>query len=289
MEEIMKRGMFRLVAALLFTVALCCASSSALTYTPIAFPGARSTNPQGINSSDEVVGWFYDANRVWHGFLLTNGQYTQLDFPGALNSFALGINDNGEIVGYYDDSNLVTHGFYLINGQFTSIDYPGAFAISANGVNNAGQIVGFYTDGQDNRTRGYRLDGQVFTVIEIPYANAAETLAFGINTAGDIVGTYMDIYYRTFGFEWHAGQFRKVAFPRGTNTSPQGINDKGQIVGFFTGPAAQEGFVLSHGSHAAVQAPGAIETFIYGMNNNGAIVGYSIDQNLVQTGFMVTR
>jgi hypothetical protein len=61
------------------------------------------------------VGFYYDANFLAHGFLLSHGQYTTIDDPNAGTGFNQGtavdgINDQGQMVGCYIDANGVMHG-----------------------------------------------------------------------------------------------------------------------------------------------------------------------------------
>jgi probable HAF family extracellular repeat protein len=106
------------------------------------------TTAFGINASGQIVGYFYDATGLAHGYLYDNGTYTTLDDPlGTDGTFALDINDAGQIVGQYFDNMHGQHGFLYSGGNYTTID---AFGITNNnstatGINNAGNIVGGYS------------------------------------------------------------------------------------------------------------------------------------------------
>ena len=52
------------------------------TFTPIDVPGAYATHAFGINDSNNIVGYYYDATG-YHGFLDVGGNFTPIDFPGA--------------------------------------------------------------------------------------------------------------------------------------------------------------------------------------------------------------
>ncbi|MGA2184574.1 MAG: NHL repeat-containing protein, partial [Bryobacteraceae bacterium] len=57
-------------------------------------------------------------------------------------------------------------------------------------------------------------------------------------------------------------------------TQPKGINDPGQIVGFYiNGPPGSHGFLLNHGTYTSIDYPGAGQTQVWGISGNGAIVG----------------
>lgn len=69
--------------------------------------------------------------------------------------------------------------------------------------------------------------------------------------------------------------FSPIVFPGAHETTPQSINDNGQIVGAYrlTPGGRQHGFLLNHGSYNTIDFPGSAETILYGINNKGDIVG----------------
>ena len=95
-------------------------------------------------------------------------------------------------------------------------------------------------------------------------------MANGINSSGEIVGCYIScsggyLYNGTFSY-----------IQDGQETSPTGINDSSQIVGFmrqmkYSGPFS--GFFYSNGVFNTINVPGAVDTYAYAINNNGQIVG----------------
>ncbi|HEX3458351.1 MAG TPA: hypothetical protein VHR97_10395 [Candidatus Baltobacteraceae bacterium] len=85
-------------------------------YYTFAHAKATATYGLGINSSDQIVGYYTDTSGANHGFILTSpksGQKWQtIDAPdGANGTFVTGINDHGAICGYYVDASHVQHGF----------------------------------------------------------------------------------------------------------------------------------------------------------------------------------
>ena len=63
------------------------------TFTPIDVPGAYhgkyGTSAYGINDSNNIVGYYYDATGS-HGFLYVGGGFTPIDVPGAYETWAKG-------------------------------------------------------------------------------------------------------------------------------------------------------------------------------------------------------
>jgi endoglucanase len=75
-------------------------------------------------------------------------------------------------------------------------------------------------------------------MIRVPASS--DTKAYALNDIGQIVGTYTDAT-GTHGFIGTAGGFQKLTLPDGTDVSPTGINNLGQIVA----NTQQGGFLLS--------------------------------------------
>jgi probable HAF family extracellular repeat protein len=53
-----------------------------------------------------------------------------------------------------------------------------------------------------------------------------------------------------------------------------GINDKGQAVGYYTTTNSTNGFLYSNGKYTTIDVPGATATVLQGINDKGQIVGY---------------
>jgi probable HAF family extracellular repeat protein len=119
---------------------------------PGAVGGAQAT---GVNNSQQICGFYIDANGVNHGFLLNFGLLVTLDAPNSTLTQALGLNNKGQVVGAYADANGNSHGFVWTSADgFKTIDDPkGIGTTLINGINDKGVLVGFYVD-QDGNTDG---------------------------------------------------------------------------------------------------------------------------------------
>jgi len=192
-----------------------------------SFPGATSTNANGINNAGEIVG-SAQLNGASVGFYLIGGTYTQVVFPGSADTYAYGVNNSGQIVGEYVLPNSTTNGFLFTNGTFTTIDVNigNAVATTAYGINDAGDIVGNYTD-QVDVIHGFYFAKGAFTPVDYP--GAGGTTVFGINNHGQMVGYYAGGH----GFLLDSGLFSTIDSPLAPclGSSAQGINDTGEIVG----------------------------------------------------------
>ncbi|MCC6860115.1 MAG: hypothetical protein IT158_16230 [Bryobacterales bacterium] len=124
-------------------------------YTIFEHPASTGhyTMPCGINNQGQVVGQYYTADGVVHGFLKDGDFYTEIAFPGAPNTAAFSINNSGVVVGLYGEAGtgpfgfaVGSRGFILRKGTYVSIDYPGSLTSFPLGINDTGQIVGVYQD-----------------------------------------------------------------------------------------------------------------------------------------------
>jgi probable HAF family extracellular repeat protein len=109
---------------------------------------------RGINNAGEVVGWYYDASGVQHGFVLSGGRARKLDpkEPNLASNVLEGINNKGVITGFWTDTSGIIHGYYYNSKRqrFTSLRVRGSSTfVQAWGINNSGVIavgsdVGYY-------------------------------------------------------------------------------------------------------------------------------------------------
>jgi uncharacterized membrane protein len=118
----------------------------AFTFTQLDVPGSVSTEADGINAQDEIIGFFVDAGGKQHGFLRQHASFTQLDFPGATATRTVAINDAGVIAGSFTDAAGVSHGLVGRPGAFTRFDFPGSTSTLGLSINAQGEIAGSFND-----------------------------------------------------------------------------------------------------------------------------------------------
>lgn len=132
------------------------------TVTVFTVPNAIQTQAVAINNFDQVLGYYEDANNVFHGFIRDRqgNLIYPIDPPGASTTafkgtVPLGLNDFGFISGHFWDSSNKEHGFVRAPwGQFFQIDFPGAKLTSGGGLNDFGTVVGHWND-QNGNQLGY--------------------------------------------------------------------------------------------------------------------------------------
>jgi probable HAF family extracellular repeat protein len=255
------------------------------TYTTLDDPLAvGGTGAWGINSTGQIVGLFRNFGGT-HGFLYSGGTYTPIDDPFATSfTAALGINNLGQIVGQYNDAS--SHGFLLSSGIFTSLNHPLATnGTEAAGINGAGQIVGSYNIGGTSHGFLYDLNSGTYTaILDDPSAGSLGTVATGMNDAGQVVGFYFEnTTARKHGFLFTPHPFAiggtyttlDHPFAAPASTIAQGINNAGQIVGYYGDSNGKtHGFLYSGGSYITIDDP--LNTDLseaLDINSAGQIVG----------------
>jgi hypothetical protein len=228
------------------------------SYTNENFPGSVQTQVVGINNSvtpQTTVGFYIDGNGNNFGFVDLGGTFTQVNDPstGTFNGITtnqlLGVNGNDVAAGFYVDSTGLDHGYlYSFSGAptFTAVTLPstfGAVSTVATGINDGGVIAGFFTDGT-GAMHGFIDNAGTFTQLDDPSLNATNTMVLGLNNEGQFVGSYVDENGETQGFIYNIGtnSWQTVSDPNSsaiasfgvTGTTINGINDLGDVVGFYS-------------------------------------------------------
>jgi len=220
---------------------------------PILFPGAKTTEALGVNTSGLVCGSFLvnvrgtalDKKRpgstdrpenmdVHHGFFFDGTTYTQFDLPASDNTYVTGVNDAGDFCGYGETTAGFHTGFVSIGGVVTTFSGPNGVTISPLGINNLGQIVGYYGDPTFAKGFFREADGTLTYPIEYPVAKY--TTLTGINDAGLMVGWYTDVGLTTHGLVVkNFTDLTSYEHPDATNnlTYFGGINNSNLINGFY--------------------------------------------------------
>lgn len=263
---------------LFFGLVTSAASARAATHTTFAaldVPGADSTEVHGVIRVGpllqfvEVVGIYHDA-RGTHGFLWSRGRFTMLNYPGAHDTWTLGMNRRQEIVGVYAGSDGVAHGFHYAAGTYKTVTCPlsrgfGPANVAPNAINDAGIIVGNDGPAGFASTRGEC----VFPVRQnVLYLNA-------INNNGEAAGTIVDagnaIHGQTLQPLSANENAVQIDFPGAAATWVNGINDAGGLVGYYRFGrrvyTSIQGFVLTDGTFATLDYPGAFRTEPFAIDN----------------------
>jgi hypothetical protein len=234
---------------------------------------ASQTQAIGINTRrfPDIVGFYTDAATGFtHGFLDSNGVQSPVDDPaGSPPNVAapvqnlLGINNFDKAAGFWTDNNGHEHGFVVeLNTQTPSsstfIEIPpttfaGAVATQASDITNKDQVCGFWTDANGNNHGFFGFLGQKFFTFNVTIrgVTVTSTSPFGCNDEGEIVGSFTDGNGNVHGFIFVGRRFFQFD-ATGSSQTPafgvmgtfiNGVNDRGDIVGFFSDGTKVNGFV----------------------------------------------
>ncbi len=226
------------------------------------FLGAPQTQVTGINSAGSTVGFYINSVGQNVGFVTVGPGTISVSDPNTPNSPTsvnqlLGINANGIAAGFYVDSNGDQHPYLYntVTHVFTAINLPSNFNTAtavATGVNNAGVVTGFYTD-HSGLQHGFVDNGGVFTKVDDPLGVITDI--FGLNNNLLAVGSYTDSGGNTQGFidNLATNTFQTISDPNASQnvafaiagTTVNGINDQGDLVGFYSDGTNVNGFVAA--------------------------------------------
>jgi hypothetical protein len=253
------------------------ASAQGLPYTfvKLQVPGSVYTDATGVNNSGRVVGTYYGADGIRHGYVYDGTTYTTVDYPGALHTFLFGIDAAGRTVGSYSvaSGNGPWHSMIVDSGNFTSFDFPSRES-DARAINAGGRIIGIYNSGPGTADTGYMKVGNIFTNVSVPAAQ--HTYAFGINDAGKVSGSYVGADGLLHGFLKSGTTFGTVNFPSTTQTFIGGINNADAMVGWSQrGVNAPSGFLVTGLRLRAIDfdLQGASGGQPQALNDGGQVVG----------------
>lgn len=270
----------------------------------------NGTVPIGINLAGVIVGNYYDANGVSHGFLRNpNGTFTTFDSPGAgivsfdsNGTFPEGINLLGVVAGYYNDSNLVSHCFIRTpDGKITTFDVPGADINPADqlgsivtGINAFGTVSGYYFDSSGLSHGFLRAPDGKFTPFDAPSAGELGTYPVSpVNIEGAVAGLYSDSNSLYHAFVRNPdGTFVTLSFPGACDTSvsagcngasASGINDPGTVAGAYrdnSGNNVARAYLRARdGTLTTFEAPGAGDGYFEGTGGSYAWFGVTVGLN----------
>lgn len=222
--------------------------------------------------------------------------FSSIEIHGSTNAVADGINDDGLVSSYYQDASSVYHGFLWRDGGggFTRVDYPGAAYSKLYSLNNAGDVIGLYGNsaGTVEHTVTYSAQSRKWTALpDIPGYPLNE--GYGINDDGAAVGNAFTSSGSSVAWVWdpkaRVYSFFVVPGAAAFTTTPSGLNDKGQIAGYFADASGvYHGFLKEYATYTQIDVPGAPYTFLDGLNNSGVVQGQIFDAAGVAEGFVAT-
>jgi hypothetical protein len=201
----------------------------------------------------------------------------------------LGINNRNQIAGYFGSG---AHGHpnkgYLLSlsppAAYQNENVPGSRQTQVIGINDSGVTVGFWSaqnkkNQMNSNTGFYSMNGQ-FRSVRFPTRNNARppvNQLLGVNDRDIAVGFYLGAKGQAHSYLYSipGGQFRRIRIPGAMSTTASGINNRGDVAGFYTGHGGvTRGFLLgAHGRLIRLSFPGASATMAFGVNDFGEVAG----------------
>lgn len=231
-------------------------------------------------------------------------QFTAFDAPSALDTFPSDIDNAGRIAGILTELPATIQRAFIreVNGAISVFDVPGTSTATtiltfsgsgATGINDAGQLAGIFSDGTHIRGFVRAADGTTYTDFDVP--GFVNMFTGAMNASGAVVGAATnstgidppDVSFTSF-LRNPDGTFTIFDVPGAINSGTQagGINDNGDIVGFFEDAVGTHGFLReTGGAFTILDVPGAVSTLAFGIDDLGRIVG-SFDDALGKHGFL---
>jgi len=284
--------------------ALCLLGSAAwgasYDFVTIKVEGGLATQATGINESGMVVGGYQQPQGrsvLMRPFTYKDGVYTTRRPVEPVAYTFDDINDRGHLVTNVAHRDLTTVAALVSGLQKTTLALPGAVATHAYSLNDFDVVAGAYEHDRNElgilTTSAFLWDQRNgYTTFDAPGATGGLTIAWGIGKSNVTVGVYADADYVYHGFiRSRDGSLTTVDYPGSPYTQLMGINDQGDIVGFYQDPAdyVLKGFIYRKGEFQPVSPPDAIYgSYPYRITNDGRIVGWYIDADGHVLSFLAT-
>ncbi len=268
-------------------------ASLAFTFDTFEVPDATATTISDIQNDGTLVGRYLDAAGLSQGFIQRGEELTTFNITGTTNTFPGGMNSQGQVVGFYRDAAdpEIQYGFIReADGSVTSIEPEGQTFTYAWRINDSGQVNGYWFENDPFFIRSFQraADGsmQDFAFEGSPTG----TVTRGLNDAGVQAGWKWTEDFSLQGITWEDGAFSEPYVVDGwAHTLPGDINNNGEMAGTVNDSNFERNagfFRDADGEITVFNPPGATSVEIFGLNDEGDIVGEYADASGKRRGFI---
>jgi len=203
---------------------------------------------------------------------------TDLGTLGGISSYAYGINASGMVVGGSATSKSgIGHAFLYSEGSMQDLGTLGGTNSGAYAVNDSGEVAGAsYLSPRGNHA--FLFTGGAMQ--DLGTLGGSSSTAYGINDSGEVAGTSSRLNKDPHAFCYDNGAMTDLGSLGGPVDESFGsaINDSGQVTGTsFTPGGLEHAFLYSDGQMLDLGAAGGLDSYGYGINNHGDVVGYGTD------------
>jgi len=221
--------------------------------------------------------------------------FVTIDVSGAAETFAYGVNNTRAVSGYYLDEAGNYDGFLWQKSGEQTVDYPGAANTELGDANDWGLVIGNHGTATTMHGATYSVVGSVWnTLPDIPgqplnFGDGINDL--GVGTGAACEGDTNVAVYDCVGWTWDRGAYWFFTVPEADaangGTFPNGINNRGQVVGYFEDTSgASHGFLKNGDSFVTIDAPLASNTYAFDINDQDDVAGFYVDQDGNYDGFV---
>ncbi len=265
----------------LFAAASPVRAGVAYVFKDIDVPGSKAgtTSVAAIDNLDRIVGWYEDAKGVSHGYVYANGKYAPFNVPGATSTQLSGVNERGQIVGTYVRGGT-PYGFLDTFGVIRKLVDPRVPTFTPLGINDRGQVLGGACQGSHACGPHLLYSGGVFT--DVTADGGGDSSLSGLNNRGQFVGSFYGMLYRYGFIVGNDAGSTEIVYPNERwGTLAFGMNDLDQVVGLYKttdGSMAMpqsHGFLYTSGAYFTVDARGAAQSVLTGIDDRGDLIGYA--------------
>lgn len=158
----------------------------------------------------------------------------------------------------------------VIEYDFITLDLPrGSFGTRILGINDHADVVGHGAE----PLSGFLYKKGTSYAVRVPSSSFDQISA--INNSGVIAGSYVDSVTKLSGaFVYRDEKFTILDHPAARYSYAYGINDRGDVVGFYVDDRGSHGFHYADNSFFDLDFPGVFDSRATGINNKGRIVGF---------------
>ncbi|MFL5401747.1 MAG: hypothetical protein ACJ8BF_02905 [Gemmatimonadales bacterium] len=258
------------------------AAAASYSVQTFGIAGEGDTRATGINAAGQVVGFEFDPDDQFRGYIWKNGVFTHLGSLADGDTKAFGINDVGQVVGSSRNAAGKMRAFRWRNGSMVGLGSLGGGESVAFGINNDGHVVGQSQLRGNTRRHAFLVKNGVMS--DLGTLGGANSAALDINQAGQVVGWSETASGVRHPFLWQNGVMKDLMQPSSTGTgTAYAIN----AVGIVVGQRNNRAFRWESGVFGGLGLParqGSVATAIRG----GYIVGGVNGRAFVRVGGEVT-
>ena len=220
--------------------------------------------------------------------------FVTIDAPGTSETFAYGVNNTRGVSGYYLDEAGNYDGFLWQKSGLQTVDYSGAANTELGDANDWGLVIGNHGTATTMHAATYSV-GSIWTTLPdisgqpLNFGDGINDL--GVGTGAACEGDSNVAVYNCLGWTWDRTAYSFFTVPEADaangGTFPNGINNRGQVVGYFEDASgASHGFLKNGDSFITIDVPLASNTYAFDINDQDDVAGFYVDQDGNYDGFV---